>query len=601
MRRGKKGIIIALAKHHFPQSHYMDKKILTLFAISFLAMLVAFVINRVSFKQMHGYVRIFDHAQNVSLTLGQITQRLKMAQAYFILPGQDENRSAKEYIKEIDAIRKEVASLQSYQYYTEQAKRIDTIFYLMSKIIQWDNAQLRKNKELKASSKYIEHLQKVEAVAQRAIAHATKVLDERRESLGNSLAKSDRWTLILFAISLFFIGITVSYMVLMIFGKRKAESFLESVLQSSLNAIINYTTIRSADKQIIDFRLNYIKPHGNEEADDTPFMQMDATFLQQFPESSCNGEFDRMKKVVQTGKTDIYEVRTGSGDNTKWYKVKLVRMNDGLTASFINITDIKSTQEQLEAYVKKLEQSNIELEQFASIASHDLQEPLRKIQTFSDTLRKHPVVQGETELIRLSHRIIETSERMRNLIDALLDFSRISNTRHRFKRTDLNKVIQHVLNDLAVMIQETGAEVSFDYLPAIDVVPLQIHQLFYNLINNALKFRKADISPEVFIQWETTSPEVIQEWGLLPNSEYIKITVSDNGIGFNDKYAKDIFLPFKRLHTWSDFKGSGIGLAICKKIVNNHGGEIFAESKGGGGASFIIFLPVTAVVDRTDE
>jgi len=238
----------------------------------------------------------------------------------------------------------------------------------------------------------------------------------------------------------------------------------------------------------------------------------------------------------------------------------------------------------------ELERSNRELQDFAFVASHDLQEPLRKIQAFGDRLRTlqgpNFTDQGRDYL----NRMHSAAGRMHTLINDLLTFSRVTTKAQPFEPTDLGKIAEDVVSDLETRIEETGGSVEIGDLPVIEADEMQMRQLLQNLIANALKFRKADVPPHVAISAETIAARP-PENGHFPSEEMVKIYVRDNGIGFDEKYLDRIFTPFQRLHGRNEYEGTGIGLAVCRKIVERHGGTLTAESSTGNGSTFIASLP----------
>jgi signal transduction histidine kinase len=245
---------------------------------------------------------------------------------------------------------------------------------------------------------------------------------------------------------------------------------------------------------------------------------------------------------------------------------------------------------QLMKNISRLETANRELDRFAFMASHDLQEPLRKIRTFSDRLMSKNKNLGEEDLLYID-RIQRAAGRMQALIEDILTFSKISGEQESFVNSDLNVILGEVLSDLETSVDEKNAKILIDRLPSLNVNPGLIRPLFHNLISNALKYCKKDVSPIIRIHSEINT---IRNGIAARESEsrYCKIFVEDNGIGFDQKYSEHIFGMFKRLHSNSEVEGTGIGLALCKKIVEKHNGAISARSKVNEGSTFIITLPM---------
>ena len=251
---------------------------------------------------------------------------------------------------------------------------------------------------------------------------------------------------------------------------------------------------------------------------------------------------------------------------------------------------------ELELLNDELQRSNRYLEDFAYAASHDLKEPLRKIRTFADRLRHSMGSRMNETEVHLLHRIESSADRMQLLVDDLLEFSHLSNGIQEIVEVDLNVKVAKVLNDLDLPIEEKGAQIKVEPLPLIRGYRRQLEQLFHNLISNALKYSKAGVAPEIVIRSRTIkSGEVpVSQTPDASDKSYHLIEVADNGIGFEQQYAEQIFDMFRRLHGKAEYAGTGIGLAIAKKVVENHQGYIWAESELGKGATFKVLLPVSS-------
>jgi light-regulated signal transduction histidine kinase (bacteriophytochrome) len=240
----------------------------------------------------------------------------------------------------------------------------------------------------------------------------------------------------------------------------------------------------------------------------------------------------------------------------------------------------KKEKEALKKFTAKLQKSNQDLQDFAYVASHDLQEPLRKIQAFGDRLQTTCMDLLTDKGKDYLGYMISASDRMQNLVNALLKFSRVTTKALPFKKVDLKQIIQEVLTDLETRLEETQGRVEVGTMPVINADELQMRQLFQNLIGNALKFKKSDSVP------------IVKVYSKKIDRENHTLFIEDNGIGFEKKYEEKIFQVFQRLHTREQYEGSGMGLAICRKIVERHGGSIIAESVVNQGTRFIMTLPI---------
>lgn len=294
------------------------------------------------------------------------------------------------------------------------------------------------------------------------------------------------------------------------------------------------------------------------------------------------------KKIIGIGR-EVTGLRKDGSTFPFMLGVSEVKMKDRIiyTGIIHDISYQKETEEKLRRYALELERSNRELEDFAYVSSHDLQEPLRKIRAFGGLLKEEDYDNLSEDGKDYVDRMLNAAERMQNLISDLLDFSRLTTRSKPFEKVDLNMVIDEVLSDLEISIKEKNAKINVGSLPTIEADKTQIGQLFQNLISNALKFQKDDQIPEISINSELSQKS--KHLSDFPGTKFYLINIEDNGIGFDEKYSNKIFNIFQRLDG-QKYKGSGIGLAICQKIANRHGGEISAKSEIGKGSIFSIKL-----------
>jgi two-component system CheB/CheR fusion protein len=324
---------------------------------------------------------------------------------------------------------------------------------------------------------------------------------------------------------------------------------------------------------------------------------------------------ENLKKILPNqsyfGKFEVVVSSTSKGQRILLLNARHI-INDNSNEQLIliaiqDITDQKAFEQALELQVNNktrelqeanlhLQQSNEHLLQFASVASHDLQEPLRKIKTFTSLLKRRlgNVPDDAAELI---NKINKATDRMSLLIKEVLEYSKLAHTNKGYVQTNLDTILKAVLNDLDLLLTENKASIEYkEVLPAVDAIPLQINQLFYNLLTNAVKFQNKLSTPVITVSFRWLSKnELVQHTELQNDSPYLEIKFRDNGIGFDPEFADQIFQLFERLHSVDEYEGTGMGLALCRKIAENHNGKIYATSREGEGASFYVLLPATQV------
>lgn len=300
-----------------------------------------------------------------------------------------------------------------------------------------------------------------------------------------------------------------------------------------------------------------------------------------------------IQQAIQTGKANHEGWRVRKDGTTFWGNIVITALHDkehniiGFSKVTRDLTERKIADDQLRYYAQSIESQNQQLEQFAYIASHDLQEPLRKIRVFASILEES--IDNPTIVKNNIDKINIAATRMSALITDILKYSQLSHLDMHFQETDLNKTLNSVKNDFDLIMEEKGVVIENSTLPVIKGIPMQLHQLFANLISNAIKFSTTD--PLIKIDYEIIDGDAIHEYPDLPlKNSYHKISFKDNGIGFEQQFADQAFKLFHRLHEKTS--GTGIGLALCKKVVENHKGYISVYSKPGEGTNFTVFFPV---------
>ncbi len=369
------------------------------------------------------------------------------------------------------------------------------------------------------------------------------------------------------------------------------SALMHNIFESSLHGIIAFTSIRDKHDNIVDFRYQMVNQVAAKMIDKDLAELIDSNMLEILPGNKDSGLFDQYKDIVISGKPFHTITYYNHDDIDKWFSISAVKNDDGFVVTFSDISELKNNEKLLIKKQQELEEANFELEQFTYIASHDLQEPLRKIRAFGDRLEANSASVLDHKSKDFIARMRNASARMQILIDDLLKFSRATKGQIEMVPLDLNKVLKVVQELLSEPIKEKHAIITIAHLPYIQASESQMIQLFQNILSNALKYVKEDTVPDITISVTDTVINVHN----VP-TDFWQISVVDNGIGFDNTHNEKIFEIFQRLHGRSEYDGTGIGLAICLKIVNNHQGYIFAQSEPTQGTTFVIQLPKLGVL-----
>lgn len=373
-------------------------------------------------------------------------------------------------------------------------------------------------------------------------------------------------------------------------------NLLNGVLNSSPNGVVVFEALRTGQGQLSGFQITLVNQFFATMAGQNRAYFDGLTLQDIYPIGPQR--MNRLQQLLDTGEPIEFDEFVPALD--RWLAITLTRLNDGFVATLRDITAEKRTQEQLQDTVQELRRSNQDLEQFAYVASHDLQEPLRKIISFGDMLLVQHAPQLSESAANVIGRMQRSADRMRLLVQDLLTYARLSGHRDTFGGVELDQLLRSVSDDLDLTIQERNATLVFDSLPAVWGDPTLLRQLFQNLIGNGIKFqpdtRPDGTGPHITVRGRMAAEHELPEALLTSETfrlgrQYVRIEVIDNGIGFDEQYLDRIFTIFQRLHGRMQFTGTGMGLAICKKVMDLHQGSITASSQAGKGATFVLYLP----------
>jgi signal transduction histidine kinase len=361
----------------------------------------------------------------------------------------------------------------------------------------------------------------------------------------------------------------------------KANAYLQNVINLFKEPMQVLEPVFEKDK-IIDFRFKLTNQAYANYANTTSESLKGKTVGEVFPGYFETASFAKSVETFTTGKPETFEIHYDKDGLDLYNLMSTTKLDGEVILHFTDFTQLKHLQLELLNNINELQRSNRQLEEFAHATSHDLKEPVRKIQVFIGQL-KHEIEGrlNEAELKNLE-RVENAAKRMRMLIDDLLSYSQLHQKPPQKENIDLNEVIKQAMIDLDLVATQKKASIYFDHLPIVQGYERQLQQAFQNLLSNAIKYGKKDVAPVIKIR-----SGKLKEDGKL----FHFIDVIDNGIGFNPEYSDKIFQMFARLHDKNSYEGTGIGLAIVKKIVENHDGKISVESKPDIGSSFKILLP----------
>lgn len=368
---------------------------------------------------------------------------------------------------------------------------------------------------------------------------------------------------------------------------------LQAILDIAQSGIFIFSPVHDESGELTDFSFKLTNKSLASYVGQDPETLLGGLGSTWFPSYKKNGLFALYKDTCETGKTNRFDFHYNDDGINVWLDIMSTKLGDDVLVTFTDFTPIKQLQLQLEESVQNLKKSNENLEEFAYAASHDLQEPLRKIHFFSDRLKTRFLDVLNNEGAEMLRRMESAAVRMRTLIDDLLYFSRVSSKHSPFEEVNIKQLIGDVLIDLETALQEKHGLVELADLPTVHGDPVQLRQLFHNLLSNAIKYSHPARPP--LIKVHSSKIKGKESPFPIPSTEQQKdfylIEVSDNGLGFEQEHASRIFQIFQRLHGRSEYPGTGVGLAIVQKVVDNHRAYIGAQGEPDKGAVFRILFP----------
>jgi signal transduction histidine kinase len=489
-----------------------------------------------------------------------------------------------------DSVLASIEHLKGMVLYQEQRLRLDSL----KRLVKSYQGLQEKSEALLTTEQRDQYRRNIKRVTRHAFAFANTRLKNRKTGLDDATILLDRWLVYMLLLAGSLVTLATFYSFSFLQQRRKAESFNHILLETTNNGIVSFKPVHVLD-EYMDYEVTYCNDAAMKLLHLSSWQTKTLSTI--IPAAILEDLYNAFEEVIQNKTSKSIEGYLEFGQERNWLQVAIAPLEQGVLVSIYNLNPMKAYEQKLTYKIKQLEQANEELQQYAYVTSHDLQEPLRKIQMFSDMGLNAKPGQNKTK-DDFFQKVISSASHMRELIQTLLMFTRSTDTPTEFEKVNLNDILKKVCNQLEVLMDERKARIIVSNLPVIDGSEVHLILLFNNLIANSLKYSKPDIDPLIEIKADAvSSAEYFQFPALDQLVRYTKISVHDNGVGFQQNLSDKMFTIFQRLHNKDNTPGTGIGLAICRKIVHQHHGFIYAEGKENVGATFYIFLPFEQPLD----
>jgi signal transduction histidine kinase len=561
----------------------MNKRLFLIYTLVFILTGMMLYLYRSSYKDMGVFIREVNLASTTLIRL----QRLDALLHFWLNNDRNISTNMDLYMSPdvaYDSILATLANIKNASTFQEQRIRMDSI---RREVREFQRMDEKKDTSLTYAAKE-EFRKRVKNIVLNANRFSNNKLSRAKIRLEESTELLDRWLLWMLILAGTLITIATFYSFNFLSQRRKAEEFNKTLLDTTNNGIISFTPV-VRDGIIEEYQITFCNEAGMK------LLNLKSWYSRTLKDIVPKAVFSDLRQAFD----DVYKTGTGKRlegylqikNERKWLQADITPLDEGLLVSIYNLTLEKIYQQRLTYKINQLEIVNDELQQYAYVTSHDLQEPLRKIQMFSDiglNLKGDEHARSKDDLFR---KIQSIAGHMRELIQTLLSFTRSTDKPELLQDVNLDELVNEVINTLE--LRENQIKVILPHLPTVEGSAVHLKLLFTNLLSNSLKYAKPDFPLEITIKERKANQHDYQKYPALDKLvKYTCISIHDNGVGFKPHLNEKVFTIFQRLHNKENTPGTGIGLAICRKIVHQHQGLMFAKGRENQGASFYIFIPL---------